>query len=623
MADGNTAALDSGAPEDVTELRSPTTSFFTAEEENSSAYRSAAGLWTMTMLSRVLGVVRDVLMARLIFGWIMDAFVLGFTIQNLFRRLLGEGTLQAVLVPRVVQRLKKADRIAANRLIKGVATRTLVYTTVLSGVVAVGLLVSSFLSGDTTSFKLRFMAVMFPYGPLVCLAGAFVAGLNAYRHFAVPGLTPVVMNLALIVGLAMVWMTGSPYLVLAGLMAGGILEVAVLLPLARHEGIALKPVWSDDTGEVKAVFMSVLPVAAAVAVFQVNVLADRIVASALIPGDGAVGTVYLAHRLIHLPLALFGINLATVILPRLSALHTENAGGRMERALMDAARMVVFLALPAAAGIAVTALPVAVFLFWGGKIALNPQAMDRLVWTVVFYSPGIVFYSLAALFSRAYYAKGDIRRPAYFAAVAAVLNIVLDVLLAAVFEKRMSAGEGGLALASSLSGLVLMCLLLWGLVPAGQKKGLGWRLGLSAALVVVSTGAMWLYLLPWLMEAAGNISDEPAKVGVALALGVGVFLTAFLPAVETRLVVAARHVDRMLGSLLRIVPAALLTAVFAFLVARSIPPDRMGFWLPLERALAPVFLGAFGYWMLIGVFGVVEYDELRTALWRKRSADTD
>ncbi|HHN46557.1 MAG TPA: hypothetical protein ENN09_03870, partial [Planctomycetes bacterium] len=313
----NGSTDEAPAAQQGAEIREPTTSFFTAEEENSSSWRSVAGLWIMTMFSRVLGVLRDILMARFIFGWIMDAFVLGFTIQNLFRRLLGEGALQAVLVPKVVKRLQKADRVAANRLIRGVATRTLVYTGIVSLVVSGALYVSSFFVSGAAPLKLRFMAVMFPYGPLICLSGALVAGLNAYRHFAVPALTPIVMNAALITGLVLLWATGSPVTLVVALVIGAFFEVAVLFPLCRREGISIRPAWNDASGEIKTVFTMLVPVAAAIAVFQVNILADRVIATTMIPGDGAVGTLYLAFRLIHLPLALFGINLATVLLPRL------------------------------------------------------------------------------------------------------------------------------------------------------------------------------------------------------------------------------------------------------------------------------------------------------------------
>ena len=141
----------------------PASAYLDTDEAETRLYRSAWGLWTMTLASRVLGVVRDVLMARFLFGWLLDAFVLGITVQNLFRRFMGEGTLVPVLVPRVVERLRSANRVGANRLIRTVLTRIVLYTGSISILIAMIFLVVSLFLGPQAAEKFRFMVWFFPY----------------------------------------------------------------------------------------------------------------------------------------------------------------------------------------------------------------------------------------------------------------------------------------------------------------------------------------------------------------------------------------------------------------------------------------------------------------------------
>ena len=172
-------------------------------------------------------------------------------------------------------------------------------------------------------------------------------------------------------------------------------------------------------------------------------------------------------------------------------------------------------------------------------------------------------------------------------------------------------------------------LLLWSLVPQGRRQNLLWNFLSALAIGGVTAAALWMRLLPSLAVWAGidisaqsGFEGQVAMAGLALGAGVAVFLMLCLPAVEERLLPDESTRVGMLSATLRITLCVVPTAMFAFLAARSIPPERFGFWGPMERALAPVILGAFAYWLLIGIFGVKEYDELRAALGRRKGADT-
>lgn len=594
------------------------------EEDHRLVYRSAWGLWSLTFVSRVLGVVRDVLMARFLFGWLLDGFVLGITVQNLFRRFMGEGTLGPVLVPRVVEKLKKANRVGANRLIRTALSRVVRYALVASLLVsAVFLIVGLVLKGDAGA-KFRFMAWFLPYGPLIVGAAALAAGLNAYGYFSVPALGPVLFNVMLIGAVALYGVVGGGWLIALAAALGGGLSILVMLPAAEREGISLRPQFRDETGTTSEVLRNLIPVALAVAVLQINVLFDRVAADIFIAREGAVSVLYLSHRLMHLPLALFGINLATVFLPKLAATLADEGERTALKQLLSGVRMVLFLVVPSAMGLMAVSGAVSLFLFWGGRFALDEEAFDRVVYAVVMYSPGIVFYALATFVSRMYHARKDVRTPARYAAYAAVANIVLDVALVIVFEERYHLGEAGLALASSLSGLFFVSLLMSGLVPRAGVMGALWSMLGSG----VAGGAVFAFLRFRGVQALADVlqkimgASPPVSVGtfaltvLSLAGGLGASVVVLMAIFEGYLRAGSDY--KTWDSALRIVLAAWPTAAFAYLVVRSITPDRFSLLIMAERAFAPVLLGAFAYWLLIGFTRVREYDELMTALRKPR-----
>ena len=299
--------------------------------------RPAMVIGALTMTSRVLGLVRDVLFASLFFGRALDAFALAFTVPNLFRRLFGEGALAGALVPAFVKKLEADDRDGAGRL----AAKALGALTVLLGGVALAVIIVSALVALVAGVDSKVglvagvLAVVMPYVVLICGAAVVMAYLNASQRFGAPAAAPVLLNVTLITAAVL---TRSVWGLAAGVIVGGVLQFAVQYIPARRLGLPAFPRFDRRDPDLRAVGRTLVPVVAGLAAFQVNVLLDRLIAEALIPGDGAVGSLFLGNRLMQLPLAVFAIAIATAALPTLTscaARKDENAFASTLRAAIS------------------------------------------------------------------------------------------------------------------------------------------------------------------------------------------------------------------------------------------------------------------------------------------------
>jgi putative peptidoglycan lipid II flippase len=371
----------------------------------------------MTLLSRITGFVRDTLMAVAFgAGFAMDAFVVAFRIPNLLRRLFAEGAFSQAFVPVLGEYRTRhghdATRALAARVL-GVLSVILLVTTAI-GVVAAPWVVYASAYGfakdaDKFGLTVTMLRICFPYIFFISLTSFASGVLNTYGSFKVPAFTPVLLNLSFI-GFALL---ATPYferpiVALAwAVFAGGILQLAFQVPFLLRIRMLPLPRWEPGDPGVIRVLKLMAPAALGVSVAQVSLLINTQIASWL--GNGPVSWLYFADRLMEFPSALLGVALGTVLLPALVK-HHANDDGLAYSALLDwGLRLTLMLALPAAVGLALLAVPLVATLFWHGEFTRHDVMMTRAA--LIAYAAGLTGIILVKVLAPGFYAKQNIRTP--------------------------------------------------------------------------------------------------------------------------------------------------------------------------------------------------------------------
>ncbi len=481
--------------------------------------RSTGIISATTAFSRVLGFIRDLIMARL-FGTLIEAqaFVVAFRLPNLFRDLVGEGAMASAVVP-VLSTYRARNRPEEFwSLSQAVLTQLCVALCLLGalGVVAapqiVRLIAPGFAS-DPEKFALTVLLtrILFPFITLAGLWAFFMGLLNTLHHFAVPALGPAILNVAMLAACAWFAPAARPAIIAlsVAVLIGGLLQVLIQLPVAARLGFRWGWRWRHPGSP--EILRLLGPRMVGSAVYQVNVLVDTALASiSSVVGEGAVAVIYFANRFVQLPLALFGSAAAQASLPSLS----ERAGAEdlpgFGAILSSVLRMVLFVVLPSAAGLVVLSYPIVHGLFEYG--AFDARATQMTSQTLAYYALGLGGYSLNKIFTGAFYALRDTRTPVRLAAETVLLNIVL--CLALMWPLRV----GGLALASAISSTVNA-----GRLAQRLEQRLGMRLlqplfdpALRMALASVLMGAACR--LAWTL---GGLERHP-WAGLLFVIGFGV-----------------------------------------------------------------------------------------------------
>ncbi|MDQ8035820.1 MAG: murein biosynthesis integral membrane protein MurJ [Pedobacter sp.] len=438
--------------------------------------KGGGGLWrstlvvsAMTMLSRIAGLVRDMVYLNL-FGAdrFMDAFLVAFKIPNFLRRLFAEGAFAQAFVPVLTEvKTQKGDGAVKELVDKVAGTLSIVLggITVLAMVASplIILLFAPGFRGDEVKFDLAadMLRITFPYLLLISLT-AFAGGiLNSYGRFGSAAFTPVLMNLVMI-GFA-VWVSplmAQPVMALAwGVLLSGFVQLAFQVPYLKEIRMlpSFKPGFKDP--DVKRILTLMVPAMFGVSVSQINLLLDTILASFLV--TGSVSWLYTAERLTELPLGLIGIAVATVILPSLSAKHAQKSDAEF-RAMLDwALRVIVLVGLPSSIAMGILSGPLIAALFHHGKFTAHDVAMSSAALQAL--SGGILAFMLIKVFAPGYFSRQDTRTPVKIGIIAMVANMVFNLILVLGFDMA----HVGLSLASTLSAFLNAGLLYWGL----HKKG--------------------------------------------------------------------------------------------------------------------------------------------------------
>jgi putative peptidoglycan lipid II flippase len=433
--------------------------------------RSSAVVGLMTMLSRVLGLARDVVIANFVGATpAADAFFVAFKIPNFMRRLFAEGAFSQAFVPVLSEYRQQRSFEAVQNLINrvsGVLGGTLLLVTglaVIGAPVLTALFAPGFyLADDPIRFELtlEMIRITFPYLLLISLTGFCGAVLNSYGRFAVPAFTPVLLNVCLITAAIVISpLFDVPAFALAwGVMAAGLVQLSFQMPFMAGLRLMPKPVWDLQDEGVRRILALMGPAIFGVSVSQINLLLDTVLASFL--PAGSVSWLYYSDRLVELPLGVFAIAISTVILPSLSRQQAAQSPESFRATLDWAMRMVLFIAIPAAVALMILAKPILMTLFQYGALTERDVTMASM--SLQAYSVGLVAFMMIKVLAPGYFARQDTKTPVAIGIKAMAANMVLNIIFVVPLHYYFQLGHIGLALATSLSAFLNAGLLYLGL----------------------------------------------------------------------------------------------------------------------------------------------------------------
>ncbi|MCX6537573.1 MAG: murein biosynthesis integral membrane protein MurJ [Acidobacteria bacterium] len=483
--------------------------------------RSAGIIGAATMTSRILGLVRDQIMAYLFgAGDHMDAYNVAFRIPNLVRDLFAEGAMSAAFVPTFTRTLTLEGRERAWRL-GNMVINALVLTTL--AVVVLGLV---FASPIATAFASKYAAVpgkleltvmltriMFPFLTMVAVAAALMGMLNSLHRFFVPAFSPAMFNVGSIlctIGLVPVMpLLGLPAIVAPaiGVLVGGMLQAGVQWPSLRAEGFRYHTGLDIRDEGLRQVLVLMGPGVIGLAAVQINLLVNTILATG--EGTGAVSCLGYAFRLMYMPIGLFGVSIATASLPTLSRQAAHNDLAEMRATISRGLRLMLMLNVPATVGLIALATPIVALIFEHGRFSTADTANTAAA--LMFYAPGLVGYSAVKMAVPALYALKDSRTPVMVSMATVLLNVGLNIALVQVMSFR------GLALGTAASAICNAAILLW--VLRGRLGGLDGR-RVATAMGKISVASALMGLAAWGTDWA-IASGLPSHTLPVLALRVG------------------------------------------------------------------------------------------------------
>ncbi len=488
--------------------------------------RALLAVSSLTLVSRILGYVRDFFIARAFgAGFATDAFFVAFRIPNLLRRLFAEGAFSQAFVPVLAEYKNRQPPEETKRLVDGVATALFVALVIaaLAGVLASPLIVylsAPGFSADPAKFDLtvRMLRITFPYIAFISLVALSAGVLNTWNRFSVPAITPALLNVAFIsAALFFARYFDPPVVALAwGVFAGGVLQLGLQVPFLHRMG--LLPRWRLNLAHpgVRRILKLMAPAAFGVSISQVSLLINTIFASFLV--SGSVSWLYYADRLMEFPAGMLGVALGTILLPSLSQYHAAADHAEYAKLLDWGLRLTVLLAVPAAAALAVLAIPLITALFQYGRFTLEDAWMTRQA--VVAYSIGLIGMILVKILAPGFYARQNITTPVKIG----ILTLVLTQLMNLAFIVPLK--HAGLALAIGLGACLNAALLYRGLRRSGiYLPQPGWPVFLLKVGAAVGFMAIVLFSTmgeaSWWLHAAGQ-KKLPALLGL-VALGIAAY----------------------------------------------------------------------------------------------------
>lgn len=498
--------------------------------EKHSVIRSAGLVGGLTLVSRGMGFIRDVLIANY-FGTTgaASAFMAAFRIPNLFRALFGEGALSAAFIPVFVETRHKDGDPAAWRLARQVFT---LMTLLLSAIVLIGVLVATWALarqgvGGFEELVWRLFRIMFPYMFFICLTAVSMAALNSFGHFAVPAATPWVLNAVEIAVLLLVCPMLGPtpeeriYGVAWGVIVAGFFQLGIQFPPLMKLGFSPRPVWDLRDARLRKMLVLMGPVAVGRAVTQVNVAVDSLLALAI--GQWAAAALWYSERLVYLPLGIFATALSTVLLPLFSGQAARGDRAALRDSVNHALRLLAFVMIPAALGLFALAEPIIRACYERGTFTSESTMLSARA--LMFFAPGMIVFGLGKVFVPAFYGLQDPKTPVRIGIATVLLNIAMSVGFMLTWPTYYK--HAGIACATVIAETLNGVAMAW--ILHRRLGSPGWAsIAASVGRIVLCAGAMAAAArvtavgLARMLEGRGWGGGSAQIAGVVAAVAVGV-----------------------------------------------------------------------------------------------------
>lgn len=508
--------------------------------EKKMIVRAAGILGSATMLSRVMGMIRDMVVARLFgAGMASDAFIAAFQIPNMLRRFFAEGALTAAFVPTFSATLNQKGEREARELANTCFT---LLTIVMALITLIGIAFSPLIvrtmfpgfSNEPGKFELTVLLnrMMFPYIFFISLVALCMGILNTLRHFLTPAISTVFLNISMIAAAFFLRdFFNAPIAALAmGVLIGGIVQLIMQMPVMWRKGFPVRPNFNFSNPDIRRISLLMIPSLFGVGVYYLNIVVGAILASKL--PQGSVSYLYFAQRLFEFPQGIFTVSVAQAVLPSMSKQAATGDMDGMKESLSFGMRLTLFITIPAMVGLMACSTPIFSLIFMGGEFDYAKVVNSSTA--LMYYSLGLAFVAMTRVLVPAFYALKDTKTPVYTALIAFILNLCFSLALMGPLQ------HGGLALASSLSAFGNMVLLLWflrrrvGVFDGGKIMTTG---------IKSLTGSIPMGLAVWYACSLINWSQPGEKMFKAAVLGSTILAGSAIYLVTVRMLRTEEAVD--------------------------------------------------------------------------------
>jgi len=496
--------------------------------ENHKIAKAATTIGTGTLLSRILGFLRDMVIANFFgAGMAADAFFVAFRIPNLWRRLVGEGSLTISFIPiyteyltqRSEEETRKVTHIAFT--IGGVILLILTLLGILFSPILIRIIAPGWFAEYPEKFQLTVALnqIIFPYLFFMGLFALCMGILNSQRHFFAPAIAPIFLNISIIVSVFLFYHTFKiPVMTLAlGVLAGGVIQFLFQIPFLYKRRITFRFNFNFRHPAIKRIGLLMIPGLIGTAVYQINVFIDTIFASFL--PSGSVSYLFFADRLMEFPLGIFAIAIGMASLPSLSGLASQGKMEELKKTLSFTFRLTAFISVPAMVGLIALKTPIINLLFQRGLF--DYSATEKTAFALLFYSVGLWAIAGSRTIVPAFYSLQDTWTPLKIALICLGTNVVFIAIL--IYPLK----HGGLALATSLSSILNLVLLFWKLnLKLGKidmKKNIKSLLRNVFCSLPMGVAAYLICSLGnW--STTGNIGEKVILLLIGIVIGLGTYL---------------------------------------------------------------------------------------------------
>ena len=422
-------------------------------------FKSAAVMGSATFVSRILGFIRDIVIAKFLgTTFYADAFFVAFRIPNFLRRLFGEGSLTASFIPVFTKYKYEKGEQGANELSSVSFTLLTIILTVVTicGIIFSPLIVKAVAPGfekDAQKFLItvKLNRIMFPYIFFISLVALSMGILNSLKHFFAPAIAPALLNISMITGaVSFYYYNGSVvYGLAAGVIVGGVLQLMLQLIYLKKYKIVVRMNFNFRHRAIKEILLLMGPSLLGLAITQINILINTLLASFL--PTGSVSYLYYADRLIQFPLGIFAVSIGSAVLPLLSEQSAKNNKEEMKKTFLFGMKLILLITVPATIGLIFAGKPIVSFLFQRGEFSVN--ALDNVCLAITGYSVGLWAYAGIRVIVPVFYAFKDTKTPVKAGAVALIINVAASLILMKFYLHT------GLAIATSISSSVNFIIL--------------------------------------------------------------------------------------------------------------------------------------------------------------------